>query len=132
MTKAPAVRFHQLLVPEHAAPSQHPPPLLNFYSVASGPLHIICQSASLLILSPNNFSINGNSPWLTSLLIFSPKRQEKIYNIQQTTNNFISAFASCGKSSLQFDLPLHQSGFFPPFLSCPNPQNSKLLLSCFL
>ena len=93
MIKAPAIRFHQLLVPEHAAPSQHLPPLLKFYSVGNGPLHIICQSASLLILSPNHFSISGNSPWLTSHLY------PKSYNIQQpTNNNFISAFASCGKS----------------------------------
>lgn len=131
MTKAPAVRFHQLLVPEHAAPSQHPPPLLNFYSVGSGPLHIICQSASLLILSPNNFSIIGNSPWLTSPLIFSYKGRKKstTFNKPPTTSfQHLHHVAN----PLQFDLPLHQSGFFPPFLSCPNPQNSKLLLSCFL
>lgn len=131
MTKAPAVRFHQLLVPEHAAPSQDLPPLLNFYSVGSGPPHIICQSAPLLIISPNNFSINGNSPWLTSLLIFSPKWQEK--NLQHSTNHHQLHFSICITwQILQFDLPRHESGFFPPFLSCPNPQNSKSLLSCFL
>lgn len=111
MTKAPAVRFHQLLVPEHAAPSQDLPPLLNFYSVGSGPLHIICQSAPLLIISPNNFSTNGNSPWLTSLLIFSPKWQEKICNIQQTTTNFISAFASRGKSCNLTSLTMSLASF---------------------
>lgn len=119
MTKAPAIRFHQLLVPEHAAPSQHLPPLLNFYSVGSGPLHIICQSAPLLILSPNNFSINGNSPWLTSLLIFSPKSQEK-----STT------FNKPPPPSFQHFLSICLASFH--HFSCPNPQNSKLLLSCFL
>lgn len=54
-------------------------------------------------------------------------------NLQHSTNQHQLHFSICITwQILQFDLPLHQSGFFPPYLSCPNPQNSKSLLSCFL
>lgn len=64
-------------------------------------------------------------------LAYVPSLPQKLQH--STTHHHQLHFSICIMwQILQFDLPLHQSAFFPPFLSCPNPQNSKLLLTCFL
>lgn len=115
-----------LMVPEHAVPS-----ILLFFlrplPIDSDPRHIINQKVSYFCISQQICCISGNSSGLTSASVHPtpPKKARK--NLQpppsnQPPSNFISAtFASCGKSSLQFDLPHHQSGFLVSFLSCPIP-----------
>lgn len=115
----------KLLVPEHAVPSIL---LLPPTFTQSTAVHFTLSANQRLysFYSPNIYCISGDSPWLTSLPIPHPpqKRQGKSTTTpsNQPPGNFISpTFASCGKSSLQFDLPHHQSGFLASFLSCPIP-----------
>lgn len=121
----PVVRFHQPFG-SWARSSQHPP-LLPPTLTQSTAAHFTLSTCQRLysFYSPHNYCINGNSPWLYIPSHPSPpKRQEKSTTTpsNQPPSNFISpTFASCGKSSLQFDFPHHQSGFLASFLSCPNP-----------
>lgn len=120
-----AVRFHQPFG-SWACSSQHPP-LPPSTLTQSTAVHFTFSANQRLypFYSPHNYCVNGNSPWLTSFHILNPqKRQGKSTTTltNQPPSNFISpTFASCGKSSLQFDLPHHQSGVLASFLSCPNP-----------
>lgn len=115
----------KLLVPEHAVPSIL---LLPPTFTQSTAVHFTLSANQRLysFYSPNIYCISGDSPWLTSLPIPHPPKKGR-ENLQlppsnQPPGNFISpTFASCGKSSLQFDLPHHQSGFLASFLSCPIP-----------
>lgn len=121
----PVVRFHQAFG-SWACSSQHPPPSSNLYPIDSGPLHIISQSASLLFLFSKHLLYQRGQPlaYIPSHPPPPQKRQGKSTTTpsNQPPGNFISpTFASCGKSSLQFDLPHHQSGFLASFLSCPIP-----------
>lgn len=121
----PVVRFHQPFG-SWACSSQHPP-LLPPTLIQSTAIHFTLSTNQRLysFYSPHNFCVNGNSPWLTPPPILPPQKRQGNSTTtpsNQPPSNFISPpFASCGKSSLQFDLPHHQSGFLASFLSCQNP-----------
>lgn len=116
-----------LLVPEHAVPSillffLQPKPNRQRSTSHYQPISVFIYLFFTQLLS------TGTALGLHPYPSYYPRPQQKRQGKSTTTpsnqppSNFISpTFASRGKSSLQFDLPHHQSGFLASFLSCPNP-----------
>lgn len=120
----PVVRFHQPFG-SWACSSKHPP-LLPPTLTQSTAVHFTLSTNQRLysLYSPQLLYHRGTAVGLHPFTSSPQKGQGKSTTSpsNQPPGNFISpTFASCGKSSLQFDLPHHQSGFLASFLSCPNP-----------
>lgn len=133
MTKAPAIRFHQLLVPEHAAPSQHPPPLLLnqlLFSRQWSTSQYLPVSIFTYLIS-KQLQYHREQP----MAYIPPHPFPKNTGKKSTTNHQQSSFQHlhhvanplCNLTSLSISL-----ASFHHFYLVQTPKNSKLLLSCFL
>lgn len=74
-------------------------------------------------------TLNGNSPWLTSLPILSPKRQEKIYNIQPATKQLHFSNICIMWQILSAILPPSPSVWLPSVISILS--KPPKIVSCF-
>lgn len=130
------VRFHQPFG-SWACSSQHPPPLPPTLIQSTAAHFTLSTNRRLYSLySPHNYRINGNSPWLTSLLIHPPQKARENLQLPLPTSHQATSYRQhlhhvanplCNSTSLTISLASLRHIYLVQI-----PQNSKLLLSCSL